>query len=122
MAVCDIHGPTAGGRSRSLYVTMVLGLDRRKRQCKFCLDCIEDVRSLFGKQWSDGLVLRKDMADAACASCQTEMITVTDFWKMYVTGYNQANLRFDYYALYCRGCAPQVISHFGLEGATNGRG
>lgn len=113
MGLCDLHGETPG-RTTGLYVTLVRDGKRLSRRRRVCGECIYEIRTTYGRQWSDGFVLTKFNSNDACVSCGELRGNEGVLHPLYATGWSDRGQRFDYYGRYCDACAPQVISSFDL--------
>ena len=118
--VCDGHGSSPNGPSRSLYATLVDNGKRYTVHKRYCVNCMMEVFKDHHRDWLPGLAAFAVENIEACTSCGSMVEHEAKLKPLYVTAYSQKNMRVDYYAYYCEDCSVLVRNSFDLKESVNG--
>ena len=119
--VCDGHGSSPNGPSRSLYATLIDDGRRYTAHKRYCVNCMMEVFKDHHSDWLPGIAAFAMEKTEACTSCGQVVASEANLKPFYVTAYSQKNTRLDYYGYYCEDCSVLVRGSFDLKESANGK-
>lgn len=112
---CAIHGKRVVGRLDWIAPAVVYRGSRRSRKMRVCSPCLDNVFTTLGTSWIRASTESEDPGPTVCGSCGIEQVEGEEWHAFFATCFRRGQEREDWFGIYCRECADQLVSVLGLE-------
>lgn len=112
---CAIHGKRVVGRLDWFAPAVVYRGSRHSRKMRVCGPCLDNVFNTLGSRWIVASIDSEDPGPTVCGACASSFEEDQEPHAFFATCFRRGQERQDWFGIYCRECANQLVEVLGLE-------